>query len=63
LLGVAPDKVINLDILVTLKRLAAQLQPSLVQRLLAELRSIRERSQTSINLAFHVKSALASVLL
>lgn len=62
LLGVAPDKVINLDIADTLKKLSGQLNPPLVHRLLAELRCIRERSRAPINLAFHVKSALASVL-
>lgn len=60
LVEVAPEKVIHLDILATLKRLATQLPASSIQRLLLELRVLRQRAQAPINLSFHMKSALAS---
>lgn len=61
IVALAPEKVIHLDILETLKRLAAQMKASVVHQLLFDLRRVRERAQAPINLSFHVKSALASV--
>lgn len=58
---VAPTKVIHLDIVTTLKQLAAQVSASTVHALLAELRRLRERAEAPINLGFHLKSVLASV--
>jgi DNA polymerase III subunit delta' len=61
LVNLAPEKVVHLDILDTLKRLATQVDASVVHQLLCDLRRVRERAVAPINLSFHVKSALASV--
>lgn len=61
LVNVAPERVIHLDVVDTLKGLAARLPAASIHHLLAELRSVRQRAEGSINLPFHVKSALASI--
>lgn len=60
-IDVAPNKVMNVDAIDALRRLQTQLKRFAVHGLLAELRSLRERAQSSINLSFHLKAALASV--
>lgn len=61
LVKLAPERIIHLDVLETLKRLAAQVKEAAVHQLLFDLRRVRERAEAPINLSFHVKSALASV--
>lgn len=60
LVHVAPERVIHLDVLDTLKTLAARLPGPTIHQLMAELRCVRQRAEGSINLSFHLKSALAS---
>jgi DNA polymerase-3 subunit delta' len=60
LVNVAPEKIIHLDITETLKRMVGQVQPSVIHRLLAGLRTVRQRALGAISLPFHVKSVLAS---
>lgn len=61
LVNAAPERVIHLDAIDTLKSLAARLPVGSIHQLLAEIRGVRQRMEGSINLSFHVKSALASV--
>lgn len=59
-IDIAPSRVINADAVDALTRLKAQLTLPAVHTLLAALRTIRERARGSINVAFHLKAALAS---
>lgn len=60
LVNAAPERVINLDMVETLKGLAATLPASRVHEMLGDLRCLRGRATSAINLSFHVKSLLAS---
>lgn len=60
-IDVAPTKVLNADVVETLKRLKAQLGSSAIQALMEAVRTIRQRAAAPVNVAFHLKAALASV--
>lgn len=55
-----PERVLNVDIVDALRRLREQLGEAKILGLLAELRELRKRAESPINVAFHVKAALAS---
>jgi DNA polymerase-3 subunit delta' len=58
-LDAAPGRVMNADVVDALARLKAQMSAAAVRGLLDALRMIKRRAQSPINLAFHVKAALA----
>lgn len=62
-LDVAPGKVINVDAVESLSKIKTTTNTSVVQGLLRALKTIRERSRSPINLAFHLKAALAAASL
>jgi len=59
-LNVASARVINVDVVETLAKLKTQLGSARTHSLLDSLRTLRGRMHGSINLAFHLKAALAA---
>lgn len=64
LLGVDPQRLVNVDLTAGLQALASRVTPALWQKLSVELAQVERRYESAyINLHFHVKSAIVAVFL